>query len=182
MARMEEPNLPFVDPKVEQIKPYPKGQVGFTRRAILGEWLKFSMQLNVQDEVVRKNLTGLCFELISKIEYSYTDYEHLLKRRTQLLSNEADAASSGAAISAVIAACANDHQDGASDIEDIINAQSSPNKNMRHSALDLKQEEENQSVEITIRTFENIGVARSLQDYCKPFTVETLTLDFDDVC
>lgn len=37
-------------------------------------------------------------------------------------------------------------------------------------------------MEITIRTFENIGTARSLQEYCKPFAMETLTLDFDDVC
>lgn len=37
-------------------------------------------------------------------------------------------------------------------------------------------------MEITIRNFENIGIARPLQEYCKPFSMETLTLDFDDVC
>lgn len=37
-------------------------------------------------------------------------------------------------------------------------------------------------VEITIRNFENIGTARTLQEYCKPYSMETLTLDFDDVC
>ena len=37
-------------------------------------------------------------------------------------------------------------------------------------------------MEITIRNFESIGTARSLQEYCKPFAMETLTLDFDDVC
>lgn len=47
LANMEEPNLPIVDPKVEKISPYPKGQVGFTRRAILGEWMKFSLQMNI---------------------------------------------------------------------------------------------------------------------------------------
>ena len=85
LADMEEDNLPFIDPKEEKISPYPRGQVGFTRRAILGEWMKFSLQMNIQDEIIRKNLTTLCFELISKIEYSYADYEHLLKKQTQML-------------------------------------------------------------------------------------------------
>ena len=85
LAEMEEDNLPFIDPKEEKISPYPRGQVGFTRRAILGEWMKFSLQMNIQDEIIRKNLTTLCFELISKIEYSYADYEHLLKKQTQML-------------------------------------------------------------------------------------------------
>jgi hypothetical protein len=44
---MDEPDLPFIDPKDETIRPYPKGQVGFTRRAILGEWMKFSLQMNI---------------------------------------------------------------------------------------------------------------------------------------
>ena len=79
---MEEPDLPQIDPKAEKISPYPSGQVGFTRRAILGEWIKFSLQMNIQDEIIRKNLTTLCFELIGKIEYSYADYEHLLKKQT----------------------------------------------------------------------------------------------------
>ena len=44
--------------------------------------------MNIQDEIIRKNLTTLCFELISKIEYSYADYEHLLKKKTQLLKGD----------------------------------------------------------------------------------------------
>ena len=43
-------------------------------------------------------------------------------------------------------------------------------------------ENENQQVEITIRNFQNIRTARSLQEYCKPYSLETLALDFDDVC
>jgi len=27
-----------------------------------------------------------------------------------------------------------------------------------------------------------LGTGRSLQEYCKPWALETLTLDFDDVC
>lgn len=100
LANMEEACLPVVDPKVETIKPYPKGQVGFTRRAILGEWMKFSLQLNIQDEIIRKNLTTLCFELIGKIEYSFTDYEHLLKKKTQLLNSDSESANG--AISSIV--------------------------------------------------------------------------------
>ena len=47
---------------------------------------------------------------------------------------------------------------------------------------EAQQESENQSVEIIIRNFPNIGTTRSLQEYCKPFSMETLTLDYDDVC
>ena len=44
---MDEENLPEIDYKDEDIKPYPAGQQGFNRRAILGEWIKFCMQLNL---------------------------------------------------------------------------------------------------------------------------------------
>lgn len=47
IANMSEQNLPIIDPKQDGVKPYPKRQVGFTRRAILGEWMKFSMLLNI---------------------------------------------------------------------------------------------------------------------------------------
>lgn len=89
LARMDEPNLPVIDPKDDkQCNPYPKGQVGFCRRAILGEWVKFSLQMNITDETIRNSLTSLCFELISKIDYSFDDYEHLLKKQSQLLKND----------------------------------------------------------------------------------------------
>ena len=45
---------------------------------MLGEWTKFSLQLNLQDEVVRSNLISLVFTIASKIENSFADYEHLL--------------------------------------------------------------------------------------------------------
>ena len=50
LAAMPEPDLPHVDATggaVKDIKPYPKGQIGFVRRAILGEWVKFSLQMNI---------------------------------------------------------------------------------------------------------------------------------------
>ena len=115
LANMEEPDLPQIDPKAEKISPYPSGQVGFTRRAILGEWIKFSLQMNIQDEIIRKNLTTLCFELIGKIEYSYADYEHLLKKKTQLLKFNDD--SSMNYMQSLAQVCANDDQEIDSDIE-----------------------------------------------------------------
>jgi len=54
--------------------------------------------------------------------------------------------------------------------------------NERHSLTEYQQESENQQIDITIRDFMNIGTARSLQEFCKPFQMEILTLDFDDVC
>lgn len=66
-----------------------------------------------------------------------------------------------------------------SDVEELLLEQSNQNKTI---VEDAQQETEQQSLEIIIRNFPNIGTARSLQEYCKPFAMETLTLDFDDVC
>lgn len=87
---MPELSLPEIDEAEQKIHPYPKGQTGFTRRAILGEWIKFSLQLNIADETIRQSLTTLCFSLVSLVEHSFSDYEHLLKKRTQLLKVEDD--------------------------------------------------------------------------------------------
>ena len=43
ITKMPEPNLPKFAPNQEIDSPYPSGQIGFTRRAILGEWVKFSV-------------------------------------------------------------------------------------------------------------------------------------------
>lgn len=53
-------------------------KIGFTRRAILGEWLKFSLHLNLEDEVIRSGVVSLIFEMTSKIDFSYNDYEFML--------------------------------------------------------------------------------------------------------
>ena len=151
IAMMPEPALPHISAKENEIKPYPKGQHGFARRAILGEWVKFSLQMNIQEEIIRQNLVTLCFELISKIDYSYADYEHLLRQKKQLLTNDTNPQLVG------------DLDEDDSDCFGL-------------------EESNSQQIEIVIRTFENMGTARSLQEYCKPFALEQLTLDFDDVC
>ena len=44
------------------------------------------MQLNIADETIRQSLTTLCFSLVSLVEHSFSDYEHLLIKQTQLLN------------------------------------------------------------------------------------------------
>ena len=82
IAEMPEKGHPVVSRAIKddkETKPHPKGEEGFTRRAILGEWVKFSLQMDIKEETIRQNLISLCFELISRVEYSYSDYEHLLR-------------------------------------------------------------------------------------------------------
>ena len=62
--------------------------IGFNRRAILGEWIRFSLQLNLEDEVIRNSVVSLIFEMASKIEFSYSDYEFLLGEGKQLITNK----------------------------------------------------------------------------------------------
>ena len=168
IADMAEPDLPLIDLEEEKIRPYPKGQIGFSRRAILGEWIKFSLQMNTQDDIIRSNLTTLCFDMIGKINYSYTDYEHLLKHKTQLLNIDEDTG-----MNQVIKACCENEDLDSGDFEELLERD--------QNNLDEEQESE-QQINIEIRTFQNIGTARSLQEYCKPSALETLALDFDDVC
>jgi hypothetical protein len=52
--------------------------LGFTRRAVLGEWIKFSVHLELQDVVVRSQMVSLIFEMASNLEASFNDYEYLL--------------------------------------------------------------------------------------------------------
>jgi len=37
-------------------------------------------------------------------------------------------------------------------------------------------------MEVVIRTFPELDNGRPLQEYCKPFQQESLTVDFDDIC
>jgi len=62
--------------------------IGFNRRAILGEWVRFSLQLNLEDEVIRNSVVSLIFDMACKIEYSYSDYEYLLGEGKQLITNK----------------------------------------------------------------------------------------------
>lgn len=43
-------------------------------RLIFSEWVKFSLQLAIEDEVTRRNLVSLMFNYIGKVEHSYIDY------------------------------------------------------------------------------------------------------------
>lgn len=47
-------------------------------RLIFGEWVKFSLQLAIEDEVTRRNLVSLMFNFIGQVTHSYRDYQHLL--------------------------------------------------------------------------------------------------------
>ena len=95
IVNLKEQNLPKNAATTEsKIKPYPANQIGFTRRAILGEIIKFSLHLNHRDETIRNHLISMIFQLIGKIEYSYSDYEHLLRAR-KLMINEGNNLNSG---------------------------------------------------------------------------------------
>lgn len=48
-------------------------------RLLLAEWVKFSLQLAVEDEVTRRNLVSLMFAFIGQVEHSFADYVALLK-------------------------------------------------------------------------------------------------------
>ena len=161
ICHMDEPDLPQIDPAVEKIWPYPEGQQGFTRRAILGEWIKFSIQLNVEDEVVRKSLTSLCFELVRRVEYSFSDYEHLLRQKQQLIKASDLENASANTLYTLLKVVTDEDQEA--DIEELLGQ---ANINLPDSG----QVADNQQLEIVIRTFENIGTARSLHEYCKPFS------------
>lgn len=39
-----------------------------------------------------------------------------------------------------------------------------------------------EQIEINVQEFLKIGVNRTLQEYCKPWALDSLCLDFDDVC
>ena len=45
-----------------------------TDRLIFGEWVKFSLQLAIEDEVTRRNLVSLMFDYIGQVSHSYFDY------------------------------------------------------------------------------------------------------------
>lgn len=48
-------------------------------RQLLSEWIKFSLQIGVEDEVTRINIVTFMYTYIADIEHSFSDYMHLLK-------------------------------------------------------------------------------------------------------
>ena len=59
-------------------------------RLIFGEWVKFSLQLAIEDEVTRRNLVSLMFDYIGQVSHSYFDYQFLLKYNRINLANDLD--------------------------------------------------------------------------------------------
>lgn len=152
IVHLEEDNLPKEASKAESnINPYPQNQVGFTRRAILGELVKFSMHLNHRDEMVRNQIVSMFFQLISDIDHSYSDYQHLLKSKFMIKQPEK-----------ALEGDLSDLGDGSDDEV-------------------YQQDETEQELTFTIRDFRDVNFGRSLQEYCKPYVLEPMTLDFDDV-
>jgi len=164
IVTLKEENLPMNASVTEnKIKPYPVGQIGFTRRAILGEMIKFSMHLNLRDETVRNNLVSLFFNLISNIDHSFSDYEHLLRTRKFMITETKQL---------------DKHlQDVDADISDIEGVDNS----VQMDQEEYKQVNQEQEVTFTIRNFLDVDFGRSLQEYCKPYVLEPMTLDYDDV-
>jgi hypothetical protein len=54
-------------------------------RLIFAEWVKFSLTLPIEDEVTRRNLVSLMFELVGRVENSLRDYQYLLKYKRFLI-------------------------------------------------------------------------------------------------
>jgi len=60
-----------------------------SNRLVFSEWVKYSLQLAIEDEVTRRNLVSLMFTYIGQIGHSYNDYQHLLKYE-RVVINELD--------------------------------------------------------------------------------------------
>ena len=57
-------------------------------RLILSEWVKFSLQINVEEVTTRNNLLHLLQDYIGQINHSFKDYQHLLAFKRQLLDDK----------------------------------------------------------------------------------------------
>ena len=55
---------------------------------LFSEWVKFSLQMPIEDEVTRRNLVSLMFELVGQVHNSYSDYQHLLKYKRYLIKDQ----------------------------------------------------------------------------------------------
>jgi hypothetical protein len=57
-------------------------------RLLFSEWVKFSLQLPIEDEVTRRNLVSLMFEFVGHVYNSYHDYQHLLRYKRFLIKDQ----------------------------------------------------------------------------------------------
>ena len=61
----------------------------FTRnRIVFSEWVKYSLQLAIEDEVTRRNLVSLMFSYIAHVHHSYNDYQHMLKYERMVIEDQ----------------------------------------------------------------------------------------------
>jgi hypothetical protein len=56
-------------------------------RLTLSEWLKFSYQLDRNDEQVKSSLIGMMINYVQEVQNSFQDYQHLLKGPFNLDAN-----------------------------------------------------------------------------------------------
>lgn len=128
---------------------------------MFAEWVKYSLQLPIEEEVTRQNLVSLMFQYIGQMSHTYEDYRHLLKGGRFLLANDDhEGATHGFAI------------DDYSHIEE------------EEYEQDVNENStgQEQVIEIEIREFRDLAQKRDIQEYCKPFSFEQLILDSDDIC
>jgi hypothetical protein len=59
-------------------------------RLVFSEWIKFSLQLSIEDEVTRRNVVSLMFTYIGQPQHSYQDYMYLLKYK-RIMIRDCDA-------------------------------------------------------------------------------------------
>lgn len=57
-------------------------------RLIFAEWVKFSLSLPIEDEVTRRNLVSLMFELIGHVDNSLRDYQYLLRYKCFMIRDQ----------------------------------------------------------------------------------------------
>ena len=126
------------------------------QRLILSEWLKFSLQLNVDDVTTRSSLTNLLFRFVSETQHSFKDYEHLLARKRQLLDCHGDL---------------KDDHDKDEDMQDELGADDD---------ADSLERQSQEVVNLEIRTFVDIGKQRDTREYLKPHSFEMCVKDSDD--
>jgi hypothetical protein len=127
-------------------------QAQTAERMVFGEWVKFSLQLAIEDEVTRRNLVSLMFAYVGQVQHSYNDYVYMLRYQRQVIK-DCDVRSFDGALDEI--------PDEDQPCEDSSN---------------------DQVIEIEIKEFRDLNRPRDLQEYCKPFSFESLVTDSDDVC
>ena len=122
-------------------------------RPALAEWLKFSLQLNVEDETIRGSLINLLLELVSETHHSFDDYQHCLGNQQQIIVNGAPR-----------------------DYEVVIDGDEPSGGEA------IKADEALEIIAGEPRKYNDLGVSRETEEFLKPYSFEMLVRDSDDVC